>query len=145
MARGSTCSISPTVLPPLSTRRFQPPSTLLSALPLFTFPSSSHPLLLPRAVLQSLLSSAKGLAIITVVRVGFLFTVRGGSGLIVARLPEGGWSAPTLIGLGGLGGGFEFGGEVRLVARSTRGSFTTRWTSQRDTERRERDAGATRS
>ncbi len=55
----------------------------------------------------------QGIAIISVFRAGFLVTVRGGSGLIVARLSDGSWSAPSCVALGGIGGGFEIGGEVR--------------------------------
>ncbi|WAR02747.1 SH3Y1-like protein, partial [Mya arenaria] len=58
---------------------------------------------------------AKGLAILTVVKAGFLVTARGGSGIVIAKLDEGidsGWSAPSAIGIAGLGGGFEIGAEV---------------------------------
>ncbi|KAM0486984.1 hypothetical protein ACHAPX_000251 [Trichoderma viride] len=56
----------------------------------------------------SVLSNAKGLAIITVFKAGFLGSGRFGSGLVVARLPDGTWSAPSAIGT--LGGGF--GGQI---------------------------------
>ncbi|EDV29412.1 uncharacterized protein TRIADDRAFT_18938 [Trichoplax adhaerens] len=55
---------------------------------------------------------AKGLAILTVFKGGFLVTARGGSGLVIARTPEGTWSAPSALGLAGLGGGFEIGVEL---------------------------------
>eukprot|EP00045_Choanoeca_perplexa_P005768 m.48360 g.48360 ORF g.48360 m.48360 type:complete len:452 (+) comp13283_c0_seq1:109-1464(+) len=64
---------------------------------------------------KGILSAAKGLAIITVVRAGFLVSVRAGSGLVVARLQDGSWSAPSCIGLGGIGGGFNIGGEVTNI------------------------------
>ncbi|MBN3323231.1 SH3Y1 protein, partial [Atractosteus spatula] len=41
-----------------------------------------------------------------------MITARGGSGIVVARLPDGRWSAPSAIGIAGLGGGFEIGVEV---------------------------------
>lgn len=58
------------------------------------------------------IAKAKGLAILSVIKAGFLVTARGGSGIVVARLPDGSWSAPSAIGIAGLGGGFEIGIEV---------------------------------
>ncbi|ETE66705.1 SH3 domain-containing YSC84-like protein 1 [Ophiophagus hannah] len=58
------------------------------------------------------IAKAKGLAILSVIKAGFLVTARGGSGIVLARLPNGGWSAPSAIGIAGLGGGFEIGIEV---------------------------------
>ncbi|KAH7367508.1 SH3 domain-containing protein [Plectosphaerella cucumerina] len=56
----------------------------------------------------SILANAKGLAILTVFKAGFLGSGRFGSGLVVARLPDGGWSAPSAIAT--VGGGF--GGQI---------------------------------
>lgn len=39
-------------------------------------------------IVASIIANAKGLAIITVVRVGFLVTARGGSGLVIAKLSD---------------------------------------------------------
>ncbi|KAG8580294.1 hypothetical protein GDO81_007229 [Engystomops pustulosus] len=58
------------------------------------------------------IAKAQGLAILSVIKAGFLVTARGGSGIVVARLPGGRWSAPSAIGIAGLGGGFEIGIEV---------------------------------
>uniref|UniRef100_U6CRK1 SH3 domain-containing YSC84-like protein 1 n=1 Tax=Neovison vison TaxID=452646 RepID=U6CRK1_NEOVI len=58
------------------------------------------------------IAKAKGLAILSVIKAGFLVTARGGSGVVLARLPDGKWSAPSAIGIAGLGGGFEVGIEV---------------------------------
>ncbi|XP_060090691.1 SH3 domain-containing YSC84-like protein 1 [Heteronotia binoei] len=58
------------------------------------------------------IAKAKGLAILSVIKAGFLVTARGGSGIVLARLPSGHWSAPSAIGIAGLGGGFEIGIEV---------------------------------
>nr|XP_060608708.1 SH3 domain-containing YSC84-like protein 1 [Anolis sagrei ordinatus] len=58
------------------------------------------------------IAKAKGLAILSVIKAGFLVTARGGSGIVLARLPSGNWSAPSAIGIAGLGGGFEIGIEV---------------------------------
>lgn len=65
----------------------------------FTRPRSVH------------LTLKKGLVICSVFKVGFLGSTRFGSGLIVCRLPNGGWSAPSAISLGGLGAGGQFGME----------------------------------
>lgn len=58
-----------------------------------------------------LTSSSQGLVICSVFKAGFLGSVRFGSGLIVCRLPDGSWSAPSAISLGGLGAGGQFGME----------------------------------
>ncbi|XP_035255067.1 SH3 domain-containing YSC84-like protein 1 [Anguilla anguilla] len=58
------------------------------------------------------IAKAEGLAIISVIKAGFMITARGGSGIVIARLPDGRWSAPSAIGIAGLGGGFEIGVEV---------------------------------
>ncbi|XP_048452615.1 SH3 domain-containing YSC84-like protein 1 [Rhincodon typus] len=58
------------------------------------------------------IAKAQGLAIISVIKAGFLVTARGGSGIVLRRLPDGRWSAPSAIGIAGLGGGFEIGIEV---------------------------------
>lgn len=52
--------------------------------------------------------SKQGLAILTVFKAGFLGTARFGSGIVVARLADGSWSAPSAIGT--IGGGF--GGQI---------------------------------
>ncbi|KAK4549391.1 hypothetical protein LTR36_006388 [Oleoguttula mirabilis] len=56
----------------------------------------------------SILANAKGLAILTVFKAGFLGSARFGSGVVVARLSDGTWSAPSAIGT--VGGGF--GGQI---------------------------------
>uniref|UniRef100_A0AAX7SMC1 SH3 domain-containing YSC84-like protein 1 n=1 Tax=Astatotilapia calliptera TaxID=8154 RepID=A0AAX7SMC1_ASTCA len=58
------------------------------------------------------IAKAEGLAIISVIKAGFMITARGGSGVVIARLPDKRWSAPSAIGIAGLGGGFEIGVEV---------------------------------
>lgn len=58
------------------------------------------------------IAKAQGLAIISVVKAGFMITARAGSGIVIARLADGRWSAPSAIGIAGLGGGFEIGVEV---------------------------------
>ncbi|XP_077960008.1 SH3 domain-containing YSC84-like protein 1 isoform X3 [Gasterosteus aculeatus] len=58
------------------------------------------------------IAKAEGLAIISVIKAGFMITARGGSGIVIARLGDRRWSAPSAIGIAGLGGGFEIGVEV---------------------------------
>ncbi|KAH8705254.1 hypothetical protein BGW36DRAFT_367193 [Talaromyces proteolyticus] len=55
-----------------------------------------------------ILRNAQGLAIFSTFKVGFMGSVRIGSGILVARLDDGSWSAPSAVGTGGLG----FGGQV---------------------------------
>lgn len=76
----------------------------------FTIPSATAG---PDKVIPAgILVRAEGLAILTVVRVGFLVTARAGSGIVIAKLGRRKWSAPSAIGIAGLGGGFEVGAEV---------------------------------
>lgn len=58
------------------------------------------------------LQHAHGLAVITVLKAGFLFSGRAGSGLIVARLPDGTWSPPSACVIGGAGAGGMVGIEL---------------------------------
>ncbi|KAH9991194.1 DUF500-domain-containing protein [Xylariaceae sp. FL0662B] len=60
----------------------------------------------------SILAEAKGLAILTVIKAGFLGSARFGSGLVVARLPDGSWSAPSAIVTAGGGFGGQIGFEL---------------------------------
>lgn len=64
--------------------------------------------MIPPKVLQN----AKGLAIITVFKAGFLFSGRAGSGVIVARQGGGYWSAPSAIAIAGAGAGGMVGVEL---------------------------------
>ena len=62
-----------------------------------------------------LLQGAKGLAFLTVAKVGFGFTGRLGTGLVIARLNDGSWSAPSAIQCAGAGWGFQAGIECTDV------------------------------
>src|SRR5438093_7392358 len=60
-----------------------------------------------KAIPDSVLRDAKGLAILTVTKAGFIGSAgsaRGGSGIVVARTAKG-WSGPSAIGTGGIGVG----------------------------------------
>ncbi|XP_033099236.1 SH3 domain-containing YSC84-like protein 1 [Anneissia japonica] len=76
----------------------------------FTFPTASTGP--DKLIPAGLFLSCRGIAILTVFKAGFLVTARGGSGIVIAKLKGGEWSAPSAIGLAGLGGGFEIGAEV---------------------------------
>jgi SH3 domain-containing YSC84-like protein 1 len=64
-----------------------------------------------KAIPTAVMRDAKGLAILTVTKGGFIFTGRGGTGIVVART-EKGWSGPSAIGTGGIGFGFQAGVQV---------------------------------
>ncbi|RDW78847.1 uncharacterized protein DSM5745_05699 [Aspergillus mulundensis] len=63
---------------------------------------------IPRKVLEN----AKGLAIFSVFEVGMMRSLRIGSGLVVARLANGTWSAPSAITTGKLATKGQFGMEL---------------------------------
>jgi len=73
---------------------------------------------IPRQVLEN----AKGFAIYSVVKAGFVLSARAGSGVVIARLHDGTWSAPSAIGTAGMGFGTQAGAEltdVLIVLNST--------------------------
>ncbi|HEX2225653.1 MAG TPA: YSC84-related protein [Candidatus Binatia bacterium] len=63
------------------------------------------------AIPPAVMRAARGLAILTVTKAGFVASVRGGTGVVVART-DAGWSGPSAIGTGGLGVGLQAGAEV---------------------------------
>ncbi|PWY78369.1 DUF500-domain-containing protein [Aspergillus heteromorphus CBS 117.55] len=65
-----------------------------------------------RTLPQRILTGAKGLAILTVAKAAFLGSVRFGSGILVSRLDDGSWSAPSAIVMVGGGFGGQIGVEV---------------------------------
>ena len=62
---------------------------------------------IPRHVLRH----AKGLAIVTVIKAGFIFSGKAGHGVVVARTGHG-WSGPSFVGTGGAGWGLQAGAEA---------------------------------
>lgn len=60
---------------------------------------------------KTILREAKGIAIIRVARIGLGLSVKGGTGIVVARLGENldEWSAPCAVGVGGVGWGLQMG------------------------------------
>jgi len=63
-----------------------------------------------KSIPTDVLRHAKGVAILTVYKAGFIVSGRGGSGVVVARTGKG-WSGPSSIGTGGAGFGFQIGAE----------------------------------
>ncbi|KAF8167819.1 hypothetical protein B0H34DRAFT_646722 [Crassisporium funariophilum] len=61
---------------------------------------------------RSILENAKGFAIFTIFKAGFVFSARAGSGIVIAKLDNGTWSAPSAIGTAGLGLGGQAGAEM---------------------------------
>jgi len=59
-----------------------------------------------------LIKNARAIAFITEVKTGFILAPRGGTGIIIARLPNGKWSGPSAIGTGGIGFGITFGASI---------------------------------
>ena len=77
------------------------------------------------AVPEKMFTDAHAIAVIPdVVKAGLIFGGRGGTGLISVRSPDGTWSNPSFIKLGGGSVGFQAGvssSDVILVFRSPRG------------------------
>jgi lipid-binding SYLF domain-containing protein len=64
---------------------------------------------------RELLDIARGVVFFTIIKVGFMFTGRYGTGLVVAKLPDGSWSAPSAVQMSGLGWGLQVGAELTDV------------------------------
>jgi len=64
---------------------------------------------------RELLDIAKGVVFFTIIKVGFMFTGRYGTGLVVAKLPDGTWSAPSAVQMSGVGWGLQIGAELTDV------------------------------
>eukprot|EP00597_Dinobryon_sp_UTEXLB2267_P005096 CAMPEP_0170070704 /NCGR_PEP_ID=MMETSP0019_2-20121128/8894_1 /TAXON_ID=98059 /ORGANISM="Dinobryon sp., Strain UTEXLB2267" /LENGTH=424 /DNA_ID=CAMNT_0010279045 /DNA_START=174 /DNA_END=1448 /DNA_ORIENTATION=- len=64
---------------------------------------------------KELLEIAKGVVFFTIVKAGFMFTGRYGSGIVVAKLNDGRWSAPSAVTISGVGWGLQIGAELTDV------------------------------
>jgi lipid-binding SYLF domain-containing protein len=64
-----------------------------------------------RGLPSNIIRHAKGLAIMSVIKAGFIFSGKAGEGVVIARTAHG-WSGPSFIGTGGAGWGLQIGGEV---------------------------------
>jgi len=72
----------------------------------------SHPESALNSIPKAVLQHARGLAVFQVIKAGFVFSGKAGSGLVIARLPDGSWSAPSCIATGGLGWGLQIGADI---------------------------------
>ena len=63
---------------------------------------------IPTEILQNCL----GVAFLSVIKAGFIWSGKVGTGLVLTRLEDGSWSAPSGIGTAGIGFGAEIGGEI---------------------------------
>jgi len=72
----------------------------------------SHPESALNAIPKAVLQRARGLAIFQVLKAGFVFSGKAGSGLVIARLPSGEWSPPSCIATAGLGWGLQIGADL---------------------------------
>jgi len=64
---------------------------------------------------KEMLETAHGVAFLTILKVGFGFSGRYGTGLVISRLPDNTWSAPSAITISGVGWGLQIGGELTDV------------------------------
>lgn len=58
-----------------------------------------------------IMRDARGLAILTVTKGGFVWSAKGGHGVVIARTKNG-WSGPSFIRTGGVGFGAQIGAQV---------------------------------
>ncbi|KAK4271752.1 hypothetical protein QN277_020395 [Acacia crassicarpa] len=65
-----------------------------------------------KSIPDIILRQAKGLAIITVAKVGVVVTYNVGTGIVVARREDGSWSPPSAVSSFGVGWGAQAGGEL---------------------------------
>ncbi|KAJ3183146.1 hypothetical protein HK101_009875 [Irineochytrium annulatum] len=64
---------------------------------------------------SKIIANCKGVAVLTLIKAGFVWSGRAGAGLVVARLADGRWSAPCAIGAAGAGFGAQIGAELTDV------------------------------
>lgn len=64
------------------------------------------------SIIRGMIKNAIGLGFVRLSKVVVGFSLQGGSGILVSRLPDGSWSAPSAIGVYGFGLGLQFGLEV---------------------------------
>ena len=74
--------------------------------------SSSSSASIEATTIRSMIPKAYGLAFLTTHKMTMGVSVHAGSGIVIARLPNGNWSAPSAIGICGLGLGLSLGVEM---------------------------------
>ncbi|RSH81902.1 uncharacterized protein EHS24_008099 [Apiotrichum porosum] len=75
----------------------------------------SHPQSALNSVPKDVLLRCKGIAVFTILKAGFVFSGKAGSGIVVARLADGSWSAPSCIATAGVGWGLQIGADLTEV------------------------------
>jgi SH3 domain-containing YSC84-like protein 1 len=65
-----------------------------------------------KSIPKTLLKDCAGIAFMTVVKAGFLFAGKVGTGLVIGRRPDGTWSAPSAIATMGVSWGLLIGADV---------------------------------
>ncbi|KAF3451331.1 hypothetical protein FNV43_RR07426 [Rhamnella rubrinervis] len=75
-----------------------------------------------KSIPEAILQHAKGLAIVTAVKVGVVVTYNIGTGIVIARREDGSWSPPSAVSTFGVGWGAQAGGELTdfiIILRTT--------------------------
>ncbi|KAJ2142950.1 hypothetical protein GGH19_000710 [Coemansia sp. RSA 1807] len=67
--------------------------------------------IIPADVLQH----CRGIAVLTIIKAGVIWSGRAGVGLVCSRLPDGSWSGPSAISTGGIGIGGQIGAQMTEV------------------------------
>ncbi|KAJ1727643.1 hypothetical protein LPJ61_004465 [Coemansia biformis] len=67
--------------------------------------------IIPANVLQQ----CHGIAVLSVIKAGFIWSGRIGTGVVCARLPDGSWSGPSAVSTGGMGIGGQIGAQLTEV------------------------------
>ena len=68
--------------------------------------------IIDKSIPINLILRSKGLAYLRTGKAGFVLGVKYGWGLVIGRLPDGSWSAPSAIGTGGVSGGLQAGLDI---------------------------------
>lgn len=68
-----------------------------------------------KGIPRDLVKKCKGVVLISVVEAGFMFSGNVGTGVVMAQQDDGTWSAPSALGLAGIGFGFMVGAEVKDI------------------------------
>ncbi|KAL7430579.1 hypothetical protein ACHAXM_002262 [Skeletonema potamos] len=74
--------------------------------------NSEHEKDIEASIIRGMIKNAIGLGFVRLSKVVVGFSLQGGSGILISRLPDGSWSAPSAIGVYGFGLGLQFGLEV---------------------------------
>jgi lipid-binding SYLF domain-containing protein len=88
------------------------------------------------STIRGMIELAVGLGFVQLLKVVVGVSLQGGSGILISRLPDGTWLAPSSMGVYGLGVGLQFGLEVCdfvFIIQARDGNFdTTTGTCYRD-------------